>query len=313
MMKQQWKYKVGGRPQGLIPTLILLAVFAGLSVWLHVAQNGAALFTIILSIFMFVILLVVIYRAVFVKILIFEDGFFYQTKPGNGKYYSYSQIKKAWESSGKVIRGMNSYFCCFETLGGQVIRFPFLPYESKGVHYLIKCADGTACGEYAGNLKKEEYKIDGKPYGIARMIIAFFILIFVSIFGISMILHQATEGFTLGAILIAGGILLPLSVLIRLIIRYFCFKVYIEDKRFYFQTNPFNGKYYQYSDIKGCKEELKIVRHWRFRQGSHGSRRSYFYFFFFTDRKGRTKKFQFQKDIHGHEIEALKTRIQNAN
>ena len=94
MMKQQWKYKVGGRPQGLIPTLILLAVFAGLSVWLHVAQNGAALFTIILSIFMFVILLVVIYRAVFVKILIFEDGFFHQTKPGNGKYYSYGQIKK---------------------------------------------------------------------------------------------------------------------------------------------------------------------------------------------------------------------------
>ena len=39
MKKKQWNYQIGGKPQGLIPTLFLLALFGGLTIWLYMSHN----------------------------------------------------------------------------------------------------------------------------------------------------------------------------------------------------------------------------------------------------------------------------------
>ena len=47
----------------------------------------------------------IILRSTFYKVLIGTDGFYYQTGIGNGRYYNYSDIEKAWISSGTAQNG----------------------------------------------------------------------------------------------------------------------------------------------------------------------------------------------------------------
>ena len=191
------------------------------------------------------------------------------------------------------------------TYDGQVVKFPFFLDESDGVDYLIKCVEDKALGVYGDNIDDniprdtEVYRIDGKHYGITYIIISLIIFALFSLIEMPMLLREVSANHWLSAFFFAIGLLLPLSVVIRLLLRYFFYRVKIENNRFYLQTNPFNGKYYEYKAIKNCKEVLIVSR----------LSRSYFYYFIFTDVTNKTRKFLFQKNIHGHEIDVLKKRI----
>ena len=86
------------------------------------------------------------------------------------------------------------------------------------------------------------------------------------------------------------------------------FKVKIDTKGFYCRTNPFNGQYYEYDEITNCRRIKKVVR-----TRAHyyeAAERRYYFFFEFTDVRGKTRKFAFEDPIHGHEINVLKERIE---
>lgn len=310
MNNRQCKYKIGGKLQGFIPVLFLLVLFGGISIWLYNSKNGAFIFCFILTILVFVCLLAIIYKFLFSKILIFKDGFYHQTRPGNGTYYRYNEIKSAWKSSGKSASGINNNFFNCEMFDGQIMQFPFLLYESDGIDYLIEQINNTDFKAYPENIptSQKEYIIDGKAYGITNIIISAVISAAVIVLLVQLIPQTSKNLFSIFFIVI--GILLPLSIFIRMIIRYFCFKVHIGETEFYFQSNPFNGQYYKYSDIKSCREELKVTRHNRM---SGGDSHYYAYLFFFTDQNGKTMKFQFIKHINEREINILKERIEKAN
>ena len=108
MKNKQYLYKVGGRIQGLFPSLFMLAIFGGITIYLHTIRHGAFLFGLLLTIIMLVIIFLSILRSIFVKVLIYEDGFYHQTKPGNGRYYKYSEISQAWQSDGKELNEASS-------------------------------------------------------------------------------------------------------------------------------------------------------------------------------------------------------------
>lgn len=150
MENEHWNYKIGDGHQGLILLFILLAVFGGLSIWLHMSNNGAFIFAAFFTALILVLIAYSIYRLLVVKVLIGEDGFFHQTRPGNGKYYHYTEIAEAWESSGKTLNGTAGYYCSYKTADGQVVKFPFLPFESDGIDYLLIRING------------EESKADGE-------------------------------------------------------------------------------------------------------------------------------------------------------
>lgn len=308
MKKEQWKFKIGGNAQGLIPSLFLLAVSGGSGILLYRNGNGAYLFSLFFSVLMIAILLAVVYRAAFFKVLIYKDGIFYQAKPGGGAYYKFNQIKKAWQSFGMSTSGVTYRLCCIQPYEGKPIKFSFFPCDSDAVDYLIEHAGGGSSEANSENYAArdwEEYTIDGKSEGIFAIAIVLVLLVVSTLIGIPLLLREAENGFWAAALCIACGISFPLSLLIQLIIRYCCFTVRIETTGFYFRTNPFNGKFYSYSDIESCREELK-VSHGGYR---HGSGSSYRYFFIFTDKSGKTAKFQFGKGRHGHEINVLKERI----
>lgn len=148
-----------------------------------------------------------------------------------------------------------------------------------------------------------DYKIDGKMYGIVRIVIPLVIVVFFGMLTVDQL--QAKPNKSLFVAFGFGSMTLAVLVsLVTLVIRYFCYKIYIGKSGFYFQTSPFNGAYYDYSDIVRCREELKV--------GRHRSEHIYHYYFHFTDKSGKTRKFLFEKPVYEHEVHQLKERIEKS-
>ena len=319
MDNTQWKFKVGGRAQGLIPSLIMLTLFGGVTIYLYTIHHGAFLFGLLLTIIMLVLTFLTIFRGIFVKLLIGEEGFYHQTKPGNGRYYKYSEIEEAWQSEGKELNGTTGLFCSYRTCTGNTVKFPFFPFEADGIEYFIERVqkDGGKTVLIGMEDKPKEYIIDGKIYGKTSIVATLVLLILFLALTIPAILQINQTSYpalaSKGIVYFTGsGALLIAVILVLLIIRYYCFKVQIGSTGFYLRTTPFNGRHYSYSDIISCRIEQKVYRHRHHISNPGANKRLYYHYFVFTDKNGNTNKFQFQQSICGHEIEVLKERIELA-
>lgn len=293
MESTQWKYKIGS---GIMPVILsggMLVIFGGLALWLRSQENGAVLFGYLLSSAMAVVFLLSVYRAVFYKVLIGRDGFFYQTNPVNGCYYDYGDIAEAWKSSGEEPSGDKSRYCVMETPDKGHIRFPFYPRDVQAVSYLLRRV--KAKGGNTAAIKT--YRIDGRTRGKAAMGVILVIL------GILAALEAGTPGSHF-----VPGILMAAVALVVLVSRYVAFLVQIGPEGFFFRTNPWNGRFYTYEQILDCREERRVIR-----RGGFGNRRyTYHFFFHFTEASGEKRRFQFEKPLFNREVQVLQDRIREA-
>lgn len=296
MENTQWKYKVGSGKTPVVLTLIMFAIFGGLTGWLYSENNGAFLFTGLFSAILLALVIATVYRLAFLKVLIGKDGFYYQTGPGNGRYYAYTQVEKAWIHSGEAQNRAQEDYCNIEIPGMPVIRFQFFYADEKAVNYLIRRIEAAEREHRA-----EEYLIDGKVFGKTRIVLGIVFLIVIAF--IEMVVIK-TSGLVF---MVIPGIVMALYVLISLINSNLFFKVKIGQNGFYCRTNPFNGQYYEYSEITHCQRIKKVVRTRRPRRAENPR---YYFFFEFTDVSGTTRRFQFEDQIHGHEVDVLKQRIE---
>lgn len=297
MENKQWKYQIRSGKVPVVLMLIMFAAFGGLTAWLYNTDNGAFIFTGLFSTILLALVIATVYRLAFFKVLIGKDGFYYQTGPNNGKFYNYAEVEKAWINSGEAQNTAQEDYCNIEIPGIPVIRFQFFYADKKGVDYLIKRIEATA------NEETTEYLIDGKVFGRTRIVIAIVLLIVIAI--LDTVIIKATTHIYLAV----PGIAMALFILVCLINSNMFFKVMIEKNGFYCSTNPFNGQYYEYNEIASCRRIKKVVR-----TRAHfyeAAERRYYFFFEFTDVCGKTRKFQFEDQIHGHEVDVLKERIEN--
>lgn len=296
MKKAQWKYKIGSGKTPVVLTLIMLAIFGCLTGWLYSESNGAFLFTGLFSAILLVLVVATVYRLAFFKVLIGKYGFYYQTGPANGKFYAYTQVEKAWIHSGEAQNRAQEDYCNIEIPGLPVIRFQYFYNDEKAINYLVKRIEAAERED-----KAEEYLIDGKVFGKTRIVLG---IVFLMVIAFIELVVIKTSGVAWLAI---PGIVMALYVLITLINSNLFFKVKIGEDGFYCRTNPFNGQYYDYSEITHCKRIKKVVRTRRPRQAENPR---YYFFFEFTVQSGATRKFQFEDPIHGHEVDVLKQRIE---
>lgn len=156
--------------------------------------------------------------------------------------------------------------------------------------------------------KKEQWdhQIDGKAYGITRIVVSLALTAVFTVLTVDQLQPRPNKNMFV-AFSFGSAAALMLGVLVRLLVRYYYFKVYIGREGFYFQSNPFNGKYYPYSRIAGCSEEIKISR-----SRNAGGMHCYTYFVF-TVRGGESVSFSFDKAACGQEIRALQKRIQKSS
>lgn len=301
MQDEPWKYRIGSGPAGPILALALLALFGGLSVWLYLAGNGAFLFGLMLTLVAAAALLAALYQTLFIVVRLGERGFYHRTGPGNGRYLPYEEIVKAYVSAGRNLNGTQNGVCHYETYSGQAGRFLFFPADWEGVEWFLQCVQAQGAGDKtpAAGEDLEDYQLDGKGYGKAHIVAALAILaLFVA-------LAACLRGSGLPAVAWAGGVALGLGLVAVSVVRYFCFKVQIGATGFYVKTTPFHGRYYQYRDIQRCEVQRKVYHN---RGGS-----LYYDYFLFTPKDGRTRRFQFQRPLQGHEINVLTARIKKGS
>lgn len=304
MEHREWQYQVGGNRTGTVIAGIMLVIFAGLSIWLQSTKNGAFLFSMILTVFMLLAFLAALYRVLFVKLLIGQNGFYHQTKPGNGQYYDYSSIKTAWISSGKSVNGTQTGYLHYEPINAEAVVFAFLPADEDAIGYLLRCFEQRAV---SGDTRKDEreYVIRGRQnMGVGLVIIVLLLCAAIA-------LNVQILRLGLPVFVLIPGMAVPLIALTLLLNHFVFYRVSIGTDRFSVQTNPFNRKEYPYADIASYHEELKVQRHGR--PGKGASTRSYYHYFIFADHNRTVRRFLFDKSLYEREINILKARIDKAH
>ena len=265
----------------------------------------AVIFTGIITTLMVLVLVLTIYRFLFYKVLISDEGFYYQTGIGNGKYYTYTDVEKAWINSGISQNGGQGKYCNIALYNKKVIRFPFFYNDKKGVDYLIKQANADTQSTRTNTLKeKDDYLINGKAFGKTRIMLGIVILAVLAFIDVFLIREI---GFNF---IIIPSIAMGVTVSLLLFNYYLFFQVKIGKDSFYCRTAPFNGQYYKYSEITDCREIKRVVRHRSY--SNRSLHREYYFYFEFTDNKGKKHKFQYEQQIHEYEVNVLKDRIEAA-
>ena len=304
-MDKAWKYKIESGKTPVILTFLMSGLFCLLTLWLYKTNNKGVIFAEIFTTLMVLVFILAIYRLLFYKVLIFDEGFYYQTSINNGKYYTYDDIEKAWINSGRSQNGGQGEYCNIALYNKKMIRFQFFYNDKKGVAYLIKRANTKTQSIKTNTLKeKEDYLIDGKVFGKTRItfgMIVLAVVAFIDAFFIKEI------GFNM---IIIPSIVIIIIIALFLFDYYLFFQVKIEKNSFYYQTTPFNGRYYKYSEIADCRKIKRVVRHRSYGNGS--LHRNYYFYFEFTDNKGKKHKFQYEQQIHEYEVNILKDRIEAA-
>ena len=306
MEQRNWKYKINGGWPTLIMASVMLAIFGGITVWLYTTRNGAFIGGLIVTACMAIGFILSVCSVLFFKVFVDKDGFFCQTAPGNGRYYRYSEIRNMWLSSGRETNARQPTYCNFETVEGKRMRFLVLGSQLDAVDYMIERVESM--GNKSGEDDLDwEIVITGKKE-------AGFVVI-PTILSLIMLVVMVTLflAWNLPPIVIAVPVILELMSLSQILSLGLFYKVIIQKDGFYCRTNPFDGRYYRYSDIL----DWRLVQSQR-KIGSRYNRGRihkmyYFYDLKFIDRAHQTHRLPYNKSLYEGEIGELVARIERAH
>ena len=281
MRNKQWKYKITGNVIGTILVFIMLVGMVALCSWFHKTGNGAIVFGRIILFIFTVASVLSLYRVIFFKVLIGKDGFFYQSAPGNGRYYSYNEIRKAWLSSGRETNANTAIYCNYETWDGKTVRIAITGADTDAANYLIKRASAVAIRDVIGMEDEQgDYIISGKAQGLTRIAVMCFI------FGIIAWLSYSLAKEGMPPLDYVLPLLAAFCALVYVVMHYFFYRIEIKRDGFYCRTNPFNGQFYEYRNIVNCKvvEQRKKFGS-AYRKGVRKTH--YMHYLIFTDKSGK--------------------------
>lgn len=304
MDKKQWKYKITGSKAGLILSFIMLVGFSALAFWFHKTNNGAIIIGRIVVIFASLAFVLALYKALFFKVLVGREGFFYQSHPGNGRYYRYSEIRKAWVSSGRETSRREMIYCNYETLEGKAVRFLITGADTDAVEYFLQRVESVDMVSHdKANDDMHDLTISGKAQCVQRIAAV--------VFGVTIFLVLANSLVKIGVPPIVNilPIVASFGSIIYIIVQCCFYKIEIQKDGFFCRTNPFNGQYYRYCDIVYCA--TKEVRRKFGSIWDPGVRKThYFNFIIFTDRSGKKRKVLYNKALFEYEIDVLVSRME---
>ena len=305
MEERNWKYKITNRT-GSIVAFFMLALFGGVTFWLYTAHNGAYILVGGLASLMAIAFLLSVYSALFFKVFVDKDDFYFQTAPGNGRFYRYAEICDMWLSSGRETNARQSTYCNFETAEGKRTRFLVLGSQIDAVDYMIERVESM--GNKSGEDDLDwEIVITGKKeagFVVIPTILSLIMLV---------VMVMLFLAWNLPPIVIAVPVILELMSLSQILSLGLFYKVIIQKDGFYCRTNPFDGRYYRYSDIldwRLVESQRKIGS--RYNRGRI-RKMYYFYDLKFVDCAHQTHRLPYNKSLYEGEIDELVARIERAH
>ena len=295
MEERNWKYKITGNWFGPMVIAITMAVSGGFTFWLYTAHDGAFVGLGGLTAFFAIICVLSAYGAMSFKLLVDKDGFYFRTKPGNGRYYRYREIRSMWLATDKETDLQQATYCNFETVEGKRTRFLVLDPQLDAVDYMIERVEAVGASHEEDD-RDREFIIPGKRK-VGGLVI-FAMLLFP-------VLYLIFRWTSMPLILRMIPFIAFLVPTVRVFSRGLFFKLKIQKDGFYCRTNPFDGRYYRYGDILDCC----LV------EAERGTRRHetyYAYYMKFTDRANRTHRVLYDKSLYEREMNELVARIERA-
>lgn len=295
MEERNWKYKITSNWTAVIAVAITTAVSGGFTFWLYTAHDGAFVGLGGLTAFFAIICVLSAYGAMSFKLLVDQNGFYFRTKPGNGRYYCYREIRSMWLATDKETDLQQVTYCNFETMDGKRSRFLVLDPQLDAVDYMIERVEAV------GNNREEddrdrEFVIPGKRKVGGLVIFSMFV------FPVLYLIFRWTSMPLILRIIPVAVVLIPV---VKVFSHGLFFKLKIQKDGFYCRTNPFDGRYYRYGDILDCC----LV------EAERGTRRHetyYAYYMKFTDRENRTHRVLYDKSLYEREMNELVARIERA-
>lgn len=295
MEERNWKYKITSSWTAVIAVAITTAVSGGFTFWLYTAHDGAFVGLGGLTAFFAIICVLSAYGAMSFKLLVDQNGFYFRTKPGNGRYYRYREIRSMWLATDKETDLQQATYCNFETMDGKRSRFLVLDPQLDAVDYMIERVEAVGASREEDD-RDREFVIPGKRK-VGGLVI-FAMLLFPVLY---LIFRWTSMPLILRMI--------PVAVVLIPVVKVFSyglfFKLMIQKDGFYCRTNPFDGRYYRYGDILDCC----LV------EAERGTRRHetyYAYYMKFTDRANRTHRVLYDKSLYEREMNELVARIERA-
>ena len=295
MEERNWKYKITSSWTAVIAVAITTAVSGGFTFWLYTAHDGAFVGLGGLTAFFAIICVLSAYGAMSFKLLVDQNGFYFRTKPGNGRYYRYREIRSMWLATDKETDLQQATYCNFETMDGKRSRFLVLDPQLDAVDYMIERVEavGASCEE---DDRDREFVIPGKRK------VGGLVIFTVLLFPVLYLIFRWTSMPLILRIIPVAVVLIPV---VKVFSHGLFFKLKIQKDGFYCRTNPFDGRYYRYGDILDCC----LV------EAERGTRRHetyYAYYMKFTDRANRTHRVLYDKSLYEREMNELVARIERA-
>ena len=295
MKERNWKYKITSSWTAVIVVAVTTAVSGGFTFWLYTAHDGAFVGLGGLTAFFAIICVLSAYGAMSFKLLVDKDGFYFRTKPGNGRYYRYREIRSMWLATDKETDLQQATYCNFETMDGKRSRFLVLDPNLDAVDYMIERVEAVGASHEEDD-RDREFVIPGKRKVGGLVIFAMLL------FPVLYLIFRWTSMPLILRIIPVAVVLIPV---VKVFSHGLFFKLKIQKDGFYCRTNPFDGRYYRYGDILDCC----LV------EAERGTRRHetyYAYYMKFTDRANRTHRVLYDKSLYEREMNELVARIERA-
>ena len=295
MEERNWKYKITSSWTAVIAVAITTAVSGGFTFWLYTAHDGAFVGLGGLTAFFAIICVLSAYGAMSFKLLVDQNGFYFRTKPGNGRYYRYREIRSMWLATDKETDLQQATYCNFETMDGKRSRFLVLDPQLDAVDYMIERVEAVGASHEEDD-RDREFVIPGKRK-VGGLVIFTVLLL--------PVLYLIFRWTSMPLILRMIPFIAFLVPTVQVFSHGLFFKLKIQKDGFYCRTNPFDGRYYRYGDILDCC----LV------EAERGTRRHetyYAYYMKFTDRANRTHRVLYDKSLYEREMNELVARIERA-
>ena len=295
MEERNWKYKITSSWTAVIAVAITTVVSGGFTFWLYTAHDGAFVGLGGLTAFFAIICVLSAYGAMSFKLLVDQNGFYFRTKPGNGRYYRYREIRSMWLATDKETDLQQATYCNFETMDGKRSRFLVLDPHLDAVDYMIERVEAVGASREEDD-RDREFVIPGKRK-VGGLVIFTVLLL--------PVLYLIFRWTSMPLILRMIPFIAFLVPTVQVFSRGLFFKLKIQKDGFYCRTNPFDGRYYRYGDILDCC----LV------EAERGTRRHetyYAYYMKFTDRANRTHRVLYDKSLYEREMNELVARIERA-
>ena len=152
--------------------------------------------------------------------------------------------------------------------------------------------------------EKWDYVINERK-GSALLLITYFIpSVLFSVLAADQFVMKPGKSVIIG-ILFAVIAVISIRSLIMTCIKFFCCRICIGKRGFYFRSGISAGKYYRYTDIVSCSTNTNSYS----RKGHSFCE----YWFIFRDKNGNKMKYQYNKSLYAHEINELRHRIDAAH